>query len=238
MLRPLIAGNWKMNGLQESLQETQTLRERLGAEVNCDVLVCPPATLIGAMAAQLENSPVYVGGQDCHTGESGAHTGDLSAQMLADAGASHVIVGHSERRTDHGEGDDLVRAKASAAIIAGVSPIVCVGESKEQREAGEALNVVETQILGSMPGTGTDAIVIAYEPVWAIGTGLTPSLDDIAQMHRHIRSHVGAATRILYGGSVKPGNAAEILQVADVDGALVGGASLKAEDFLGIIDAA
>lgn len=240
MLKPLIAGNWKMNGVIESLSEVEELLNKLGggAPDNADVLICPPATLLMPLAAHLGDSGVFCGGQDCHLQQSGAHTGDISADMLNDAGASHVIVGHSERRADHDECDDVVRSKASAAIKAGLSPIICVGESKAQREAGEALKVVESQLLGSMPEAETNTVVIAYEPVWAIGTGLTPTLEDIEQVHRHIRGHVGSATRILYGGSVKPSNAAEILSVSDVNGALVGGASLKAEDFYGIISAA
>ncbi len=240
MLKPLIAGNWKMNGLTASLDEIDALLEKLGgsAPANADVLICPPATLLNTMIATLDESGITGGGQDCHPNESGAHTGDISAEMLHDAGATHVIVGHSERRADHRESDELVRAKAGAALSAGLSPIICVGESREQREAGQALRIVESQLLGSMPETETDTVVVAYEPVWAIGTGLTPTLDDIAEVHRHLRGHLGRATRILYGGSVKPGNAAEILGVEDVNGALVGGASLKADDFYGIISAA
>lgn len=239
MIKPLIAGNWKMNGLQESLSEVDSLLGELEtADTHCDILICPPSTLIQAMGILLEDTSIYVGGQDCHTKEQGAHTGDVSASMLMDAGASHVILGHSERRADHGESDDLVRAKSEAAIEAGLSPIICVGESREEREAGKALQIVECQLLASLPTTMTDSIVIAYEPVWAIGTGLTPTLEDIAEMHRHIRGHLGRSTRILYGGSVKPANAEEILAIDDVNGALVGGASLNADDFFGIISAA
>lgn len=238
MIKPLIAGNWKMHGSRDSLSELDSLQAHLsGHEAKCDVLICPPATLLAQMAALLEESAMCVGGQDCHFSQSGAHTGDISAAMLVDGGATHVIVGHSERRANHGESDDLVRQKAEAAIEAGLSPIICVGESQAQRRSGEALRVVDDQLLGSMPRTNTDSIVIAYEPVWAIGTGLTASPDDIGEVHRHIRGHVSRTTRILYGGSVKPGNAAEILSVDDVNGALVGGASLKADDFFGIITA-
>jgi len=240
MVKPLIAGNWKMNGLRASLREAEAMLERYqGAPPeHCDVLVCPPATLIADLANLFGDTGFAVGGQDCHAGESGAHTGDISAAMLADAGADHVIVGHSERRADHGESDDHVRAKAEAAISVGLSPIICVGERLEEREAGQALQVVEKQLLGSLPRSQMDSIVIAYEPVWAIGTGLTPTPDDIAEMHRHIRGHLGRTTRILYGGSVKPGNAATLLHVDHVNGALIGGASLKEADFCAIIDAA
>lgn len=239
MIKPLIAGNWKMHGTSDSLAELDKLKAHLlGREAQCDILICPPATLLMEMAQRLTDSVVSIGGQDCHFAHEGAHTGDISAAMLVDAGASHVIVGHSERRANHAESDDIVRQKAEAAIEAGLSPIICVGESEAQRRSGDALKVVDDQLLGSMPRTNTDSIVIAYEPVWAIGTGLTASPEDIGEVHRHIRGHVSRTTRILYGGSVKPGNAAEILSVDDVNGALVGGASLKADDFFGIIAAA
>ncbi|MEL6790361.1 MAG: triose-phosphate isomerase [Pseudomonadota bacterium] len=240
MIKPLVAGNWKMNGLAASLTEIDLVREAQRGAVDeaCDILICPPFTLISDAAQRCADSAIGIGGQDCHARRAGAHTGDISAEMLVEAGATHVIVGHSERRADHGEGDDVVREKAEAAIAAGLSPIICVGESAAQRQAGQAQTVVDEQLLGSMPRTNTDAIVVAYEPVWAIGTGLTASAEDIAQMHRHIRGHVSRTTRILYGGSVKPANAAEILAIDDVNGALVGGASLKAADFLDIIKAA
>ena len=240
MIKPLIAGNWKMNGVSSDLSEVDRLLTRFGGRApdHCDVLICPPATLLSAMAGVLNDSGILCGGQDCHKADHGAHTGDISAAMLVDAGASHVIIGHSERRADHGETSDQVRVKADAAIAAGLSPIICVGETLEERDAGRALAIVEEQLLASMPVSMTDSIAIAYEPVWAIGTGRTPSTDDIAEIHRHIRGHVGRATRILYGGSVKPANATEILAVDDVCGALVGGASLKADDFIAIIDAA
>jgi triosephosphate isomerase len=243
--RPLLAGNWKMNGLRVALAQIEraaegydaTLREKL------DLLICPPATLLAAAAAIAAPARIAVGGQDCHTKASGAHTGDISAPMLADAGAAFVIVGHSERRADHGESDALVRDKALAALEAGLIPIVCVGETRAQREAGEAEAIVAGQIAGSIPaGVAPERLVLAYEPVWAIGTGLTPTPLDVAKMHGFARERLdallgdgkGARARILYGGSIKPSNAKELLSVADVDGALVGGASLLASDFLGI----
>lgn len=241
--RKLAAGNWKMNGLKAALAEIDALEAAFPAP-DCDVLICPPATLISAMAAI--GKTVKVGGQDCHANASGAHTGDISAEILADAGASAVIVGHSERRADHGETDATVQAKAEAAWRAGLIAIICVGETEAERDAGEALDVVGTQIAGSVPVGATGAnTVVAYEPVWAIGTGKVPTLDDIAEMHGFMRtslrnSHGVEAEnlRFLYGGSVKPSNAAEIFAVPNVDGALVGGASLKAADFGGIIAAA
>lgn len=228
----LIAGNWKMNGLASSIAELDLL---LGAAVpkGAKLLVCPPATLIAAFAARVAGSAIAIGGQDCHWLPAGAHTGDIAAEMLADAGASHVIVGHSERRADHGETDAMVRDKAAAAARAGLVPIICVGETLAQREAGETLNVISRQLAGSIPA-GLSSLVIAYEPVWAIGSGLTPTVAQVAEVHAEIRRIVGVGVAILYGGSVKPANAAELLAVADVDGALVGGASLKATDFLGI----
>jgi len=212
----------------------------------CEVMICPPATLVMAMSEAASGTGIAVGGQDCHSAETGAHTGDIAAEMLADAGASAVIVGHSERRQDHGETSATVRAKASAAHRAGLLAVVCIGETGEEREGGKTLEVLSDQITGSLPETATGAnTLIAYEPVWAIGTGLTPEPGDVAAAHGHIRSvvasHCGsetaAAMRILYGGSVKPGNAVELMGASDVDGALVGGASLKADDFLGIIKA-
>lgn len=245
-LRALIAGNWKMNGLKAQLAEAQAVRDGLAsASYAVEAMICPPATLLAPMAATLEGSAVLLGGQDCHTEASGAFTGDIAAEMLADAGARGVIVGHSERRSMHGELDRTVRAKASAAHRAGLTAIVCVGETAGEREAGLTEMVVRRQLEGSLPD-GAEAVntVVAYEPVWAIGTGLTPTTADVARVHAAIREALatrfgaeGAGMRILYGGSVKPSNAAELLAVANVDGALVGGASLKASDFLGIIAA-
>jgi triosephosphate isomerase len=240
-MRQLIAGNWKMNGLGP---EVAAIAAPLAAAAPaCDLLVCPPATLIAPVAAVLAGSAVAVGGQDCHARPSGAHTGDLSAAMLRDAGAAWVILGHSERRADHGESDALVRAKALAATEAGLTPIVCVGETEAQRQAGQAEAVIGAQLEGSLPPGF--AGVVAYEPVWAIGTGRTATVGDVAAMHAHIRATLirllgsaGAGVRILYGGSVKPDNAASLLAVAEVGGALVGGASLKAADFLAIAAAA
>ena len=210
-MKPLIAGNWKMNGLRAGLGEVSALLDKLGGETpdNCDVLICPPATLLAQMSDQLGASGVLTGGQDCHIAANGAHTGDISADMIADAGGAFVIVGHSERRADHGEGDATVKAKAEAAQKARVIPIVCVGETEAERKAGREQEIVGAQLAGSLPDHGD--IVIAYEPVWAIGTGLTPTIDDIRAMHAFIRSAVRGGTRILYGGSVKPGNAKEIL---------------------------
>ncbi len=210
-----------------------------GEGIHAEILVCPPATLVAAVAAALAGSPVATGGQDCHANPKGAHTGDIAAAMLADAGATYVILGHSERRADHAETDAQVKAKAIAAIAAGLTPIVCVGETLAQREAGQAESVVRNQVTGSLPeGFAAAGGVVAYEPVWAIGTGKTPTEADIAAIHAALRQAVGATTRLLYGGSVKPGNAAAILALPDVDGALVGGASLVAEDFLAIARAA
>jgi len=243
-IRPLVAGNWKMNGLAASLAEAEAMAKGLGSEA-ADVLLCPPATLVARLAAALKGSPIAVGGQDCHAKATGAHTGDISAEMLKDAGASAVIVGHSERRADHGESDAVVKAKAEAVHRAGLTAIVCVGETAAERQAGQTLAVVGRQVAGSLPDAcrATDTI-IAYEPVWAIGTGLTPTTADVAEVHGAIRAAIakrfgseGQAMRILYGGSVKPSNAKELMAVADVNGALVGGASLKAADFLGIIAA-
>ena len=240
-VKPLIAGNWKMNGTISSLVELasmtagydEAMREKL------DMLVCVPATLLAAAASAALNSGVSVGAQDCHPEASGAHTGDISAEMIRDAGGSVVIVGHSERRTDHGESSETVRAKAEGALRAGLLPIICIGETGAQREVGETLSVLKAQLDGSLPDDAN--VVVAYEPVWAIGTGLTATAEDIGEAHRFIREQViarygnaGAAVRLLYGGSVKPANAGEILDTANVDGALVGGASLKAADFLGI----
>ncbi len=235
-MTPLIAGNWKMNGLAASLAEADRLKSLIGRE-GPEILICPPFTLIAQLAWKLKGAPIAVGGQDCHAKPSGAHTGDVSAEMLKDAGAAYVIVGHSERRQDHGESDALVRAKAEAARRALLTPIVCVGETASERRAGQEQKVVGGQIEGSLPA-GAGPLVIAYEPVWAIGTGLTPTAEDIAAMHAFIRGRVGPKVRILYGGSVKPANAREILHLPNVGGALVGGASLKADEFHAIIAAA
>ena len=234
-----------MHGLSASVEELDRMLAGFGPEFSgkIDLLVCPPFTLIEEFAATAKGSKVMIGAQDCHPKPSGAHTGDISAEMLADAGAQAVIVGHSERRADHGEGDHLVRAKAEAAFRAGLIAAICVGETQAEREAKETLAVVSRQLKGSVPdGARAERLVIAYEPVWAIGTGLTPTPGDVAEVHGLIRSAlsarfgaaIGEATRILYGGSVKPDNAATLLKAKDVDGALVGGASLKAGDFLTI----
>ena len=241
--RKLAAGNWKMNGTLASLAEVETLM-RDCASAGVDILICPPATLLHPMAERVGQGPVAVGGQDCHAKESGAHTGDISAEQLRDAGASHVIVGHSERRADHGETDAAVAAKAVAAHRAGIISVICVGETEAQRDAGETLDVIARQLADSVPGCATAAnTVVAYEPVWAIGTGRTPTGEQIAEVHAAMRKALvtrfpdGAGFRLLYGGSVKPSNAAEIFAIADVDGALVGGASLKASDFGPIVKA-
>jgi triosephosphate isomerase len=231
-----------MNGLQAAVAELDRMIDGVRDLPAADILVCPPATLLTAFAARAKGTPVAIGAQDCHAERSGAFTGDISAEMLKDAGASAVIVGHSERRASHGEGDADVRAKALAARRAGLLAIVCVGETQAERDAGRALSVVEAQLAGSLPdGATAGNLVVAYEPVWAIGSGRTPTPDDVAEMHGLIRGHLtrrfgaeGEGVRILYGGSVKPSNAAELLVVANVDGALVGGASLKADDFLAI----
>ncbi len=238
-MKPLIAGNWKMNGLSASISEITSLIAKFdgSAPADRDVLICPPATLVARFAASFADEAIQIGGQDCHCEPSGAHTGDISAEMFADAGAAFIIVGHSERRADHGETDADVRQKAEAVLRAGLTPIICVGEIEADRKAGRALEIVGAQLAGSLPETD-DEFVIAYEPVWAIGTGLTPTLDDIADMHRFIRSKTRSDVRVLYGGSVKPANAKEILAIDNVNGALVGGASLKAEDFYPIVMAA
>ncbi|MEN0652260.1 MULTISPECIES: triose-phosphate isomerase [Hyphobacterium] len=234
---PLIAGNWKMHGLKDALGYFDALAAAGVVADGREILVCPPATLVAAAAARAAIHGIAIGGQDCHTGTSGAHTGDISAAMLRDAGANYVIVGHSERRGDHGETDALVCAKARAARAAGLTPIICVGETLSEREAGQENGIVAGQLTGSIPGVfGPADFVVAYEPVWAIGTGRTASSDDIAAMHAFIRSSVpdGEQVRILYGGSVKPENAAAILALSDVDGALVGGASLDPASFADI----
>jgi len=240
--RPLVAGNWKMNGLRASVAELARIAQAARELSAVDVLVCPPATLVAEFAAAAAGSPVRIGAQDCRAEPAGAFTGDLSAEMLKDAGASAVIVGHSERRSYHRETDGDVRAKALAARRAGLSAIVCVGETRSERDGGRALSVVGTQLDGSVPdGATAGNLVVAYEPVWAIGSGLTPTPSDIAEMHGLVRRRLvarfgteGEGIRVLYGGSVKPANAEELMHVADVDGALVGGASLKADEFLAI----
>jgi triosephosphate isomerase len=249
-MRQLIAGNWKMNGLTTQAGAIAgKLRDAAGPgrDLGCDLLICPPFTQIIAVAQVLAGKPVAVGGQDCHTAPQGAHTGDISAPMLRDAGASWVILGHSERRQNHGETDELVREKVLAATQAGLTPIVCVGETDAQRQAGQETEVVGWQLAGSLPqGFGKSfAAVVAYEPVWAIGTGKTATEQDVATMHAFIRDELlrqfgeaGTGVRILYGGSVNPQNAAALLAVPEVGGALVGGASLKPEDFLAIARAA
>ena len=245
-MQNLIAGNWKMNGVSASLAEAKSVGEGANAtKGRVDVMLCPPASLIAQMRWMTRESPLLIGGQDCHPKASGAFTGDISAEMLKDAGASAVIVGHSERRTLHGETDALVRSKAEAARRAGLLAIICIGEPEKERDAGQALDVVSRQLAGSVPDGKPGDIVIAYEPVWAIGTGRTPSEGDIADVHAHIRSTLkgrfgaeGQSVRILYGGSMKPENAAAILKVPEVNGGLIGGASLKSADFLAIVGAA
>ena len=245
-VRPLIAGNWKMHGLTADGLALARAVAAGGAGLGAELLVCPPATLVAAVAAAMQGGPVAVGGQDCHAAPKGAYTGDIAAPMLADAGARFVILGHSERRANHAESDAMVRAKAEAAIAAGLTPVVCVGEPEADRLAGRAEEVVAAQLAGSLPeGFGAAGGVVAYEPVWANGTGRTPTEADIAAMHAMIRARLtaafpqqGAGLRILYGGSVKPSNAVSILASPHVDGALVGGASLVAEDFLAIARAA
>ncbi len=244
--RKLVAGNWKMNGLRDSVAELDAAIEG-SAAAPCDLLICPPATLIATFATRAAGGRVAIGGQDCHAKAAGAHTGDIAAEMLRDAGAAAVIVGHSERRADHAETDAMVAAKAEAAWRAGLTAIICVGETEAERDAGDTLAVIGASLDASVPPSATAATtVIAYEPVWAIGTGRTPTVEQIAEVHGFIRERLrellgvveGTGMRILYGGSVKPGNAAEIFAVAHVDGALVGGASLRAADLLAIAAAA
>jgi len=244
--RPLVAGNWKMNGLTASIGELTRIIAGAPDVAKTDLMVCPPATLLMSFAAAAKGTPVLIGGQDCHALAAGAYTGDISAEMLKDAGASAVIVGHSERRQYHGETDRDVADKARAAWRAGLSAIICVGETEAERNAGRALDIVASQIRGSVPDDADGATTaVAYEPIWAIGTGRTPTNAEIVQMHAHIRAELAALlgvkgrdVRVLYGGSVKPGNAGEILALSEVGGALVGGASLKAKDFLEIVRAA
>ena len=244
-MRKLVAGNWKMNGLRaDGTALAEALVAKAMAPTACDLLVCPPATLIADIAAIVKGSRVALGGQDCHAETKGAHTGDISAAMLKDLGCAYVIVGHSERRTNHGETDAIVLAKAKAALAQNLVPIVCVGETAAQRDAGQTLAIVEGQLAGSVPdGAAAGTLVIAYEPVWAIGTGRTPKPDEVAEVHAAIRAALsarfanGAAVRILYGGSVNAKNAAELMHVANIDGALVGGASLDAASFWAIAEA-
>ena len=245
MRRKLAAGNWKMNGTTAALSELEALA-RAFPNPTVDVLICPPATLLHRAAESVRDTGITVGGQDCHAATSGAHTGDISADMLLDAGANAVILGHSERREDHGEQNEDVRAKARAAMDAGLKAIICVGESLEQREAANTLDIIGGQMSGSIPDQSTgENLIVAYEPIWAIGTGKVPTLNEIGEVHDFIRTRlerrfgegVGRSVRLLYGGSVKPSNAEDIFGVSNVDGALVGGASLKAQDFSGIIDA-
>ncbi|WP_270728590.1 triose-phosphate isomerase [Shimia sp. Alg240-R146] len=245
MRRKLAAGNWKMNGTSAALAELEALNAA-PADANTDILICPPATLITRAAQVASDTSVYIGGQDCHTATSGAHTGDIAADMLIDAGASHVILGHSERRENHGESNEDVRTKAQTAWDAGLGTVICVGETLSEREADNTLDIIGGQLAGSIPDAATgENLVVAYEPVWAIGTGKVPTLAQIGDVHDFIRMRlerrfgegVGRTVPVLYGGSVKPTNATEIFSVSNVDGALVGGASLKAADFQPIIDA-
>ena len=243
-MKKLAAGNWKMNGLAASLAEVQALNAAHPAPA-CEMLLCPPTTLLAQMNWAARGSGLVLGGQDCHPDAAGAHTGDISAAMLKDAGAAYVIVGHSERRADHGETDALINAKARAALTAGLTPVVCIGETEAQRDAGRTLDVIGAQLDGSVPDGATAAtLVVAYEPVWAIGTGRTPTIPQIAEVHAFLRARLtaligaeAAGVRLLYGGSVKPSNATEIFAVPHVDGALVGGASLKAADFGAVVAA-
>jgi len=247
-VRPLIAGNWKMNGLAADgakLAADLAAWTRAGgaaASGRADILICPPATLLNAVRQAIVGSAVQLGAQDCHWAKSGAHTGDISAEMLADQGCRFVIVGHSERRAGHGETDDVVRSKAAAALRAGLTAIVCIGETEVERQAGRTIEVVSSQMQGSLPPNASSAtIVIAYEPVWAIGSGRVPTNDEVKAVHGHLRQQAraamgdGASIRLLYGGSVKPSNAKELMGISEVNGALVGGASLKLEDFSGIV---
>lgn len=244
--RPLIAGNWKMNGLRAdgvALAEAVAAKATAaGAALHCDLLVCPPFTLLSDVGRAVQKSPVALGAQDCHAKEKGAHTGDTSAVMLKDIGCGYVILGHSERRTDHKETDACVKAKATAAIAAGLVAVVCIGETEAERDQGKTLKVVSEQLLGSLPdGANAKTVVVAYEPVWAIGTGRTPTIAEVAEVHAAIRAEAAKkigkeadGLRILYGGSMKPSNAKELLALADVDGGLIGGASLNVDDFWAI----
>jgi triosephosphate isomerase len=246
-IKPLVAGNWKMNGLRNSISELDAMAKAYNGEMRdqLDMLLCVPATLMVTAAHVCVGTKVAVGGQDCHFNASGAHTGDISAEMILDSGGTAVIVGHSERRTDHGETNEIVKSKAEAGLRAGLLTIICIGETRAQREAGQTLDVLKEQLEHSMPeSAAASTCVVAYEPVWAIGTGLVPSVEDVREAHKFMRDYLvarfdndGAHMRLLYGGSVKPGNAVDLMGVANVDGALVGGASLKAEDFVGICKA-
>lgn len=240
-IKPLIAGNWKMNGTSSQLPELEAIATGVSSE-KYDALICTPSTLLHRAAQSCANTALYIGAQDCHANSSGAHTGDTSAEMIKDAGATHIIVGHSERRTDHGESDVGVVAKAKAAHQANMVAVICVGETQAEREQGRANDIASAQIKGSVPtGSTPENTIVAYEPVWAIGTGLVPSIDDITSIHAHIRDELitllgeaGGKMKILYGGSLKPTNAKEILAINNVDGGLIGGASLKSADFLAI----
>ncbi|RDJ13018.1 triose-phosphate isomerase [Rhizobium grahamii] len=246
-VRPLVAGNWKMNGTRASLDQIKAIAEGVQGPLSAKVeaLICPPATLLYVATALSTDSPLAIGAQDCHQKPSGAHTGDISAEMIADCFGTYVIVGHSERRTDHAETDHLVRAKAEAAFAAELTAIICIGETADERKAGQTLDIIKRQLSASVPESATpENTVIAYEPVWAIGTGVTPTVEDVEKAHAFMRSELvarfgdaGKKIRILYGGSVKPSNAKELMGVANVDGALIGGASLKATDFLAIYGA-
>lgn len=245
-IRHLVAGNWKMNGLKKDIKELKTLISRIKTAKTkpvCDILVCPPATLIKTFSAEAKSGNVKIGGQDCHANESGAHTGDISAEMIKDVGGRFCILGHSERRADHDETSHNVRLKALAALRAGLTAIICVGETSRERKLGKTSQIVGGQLKGSLPeGANAKNVIIAYEPVWAIGTGVTPTAEEVEKTHAYLRKRLvallgdeGEKVKILYGGSVKPSNAAELMAVENVNGALVGGASLKAKDFLGII---
>jgi len=243
-IKPLVAGNWKMNGLKTSLSELDTMGEGYDSSLQSrvDMMICVPATLLLAAADTAMGSGIQIGAQDCHFNQSGAHTGDVSSEMIADCSGTSVIVGHSERRTDHGETNEVIKSKAEAGLKAGLLTIVCIGETQAERKSGATLDVLKSQLDGSMPDNATAAtVVVAYEPVWAIGTGLIPSADNVEEAHAFMRENLiarfgdnGAKMRLLYGGSVKPANAEELMSIENVDGALVGGASLKADDFLGI----
>ena len=245
-VRPLVAGNWKMNGTRASLDQIKAIAEGVQGPLSekVETLICPPATLLYVATALCTDSPLQIGAQDCHQNASGAHTGDLSAEMIADCFGTHVIVGHSERRTDHAETDHLVRAKAEAAYAADLTAVICIGETADERKSGQTLDILKRQLAGSVPdGATAERTVIAYEPVWAIGTGLTPTVADVTEAHAFLRAElikrfgdVGKKMRLLYGGSVKPSNAKELMAVDNVDGALIGGASLKASDFLAIYE--
>lgn len=246
-VRPLVAGNWKMNGTRESLDQIKAIGDGVKGKLSdkVETLLCPPATLLYVATALCTDSPLMIGAQDCHQNASGAHTGDISAAMIADCFGTYVIVGHSERRTDHDETDSLIRAKAEAAHAAELTAIICIGETADERKSGQTLDVLKRQLAGSVPdGATAENTVIAYEPVWAIGSGLTPTVTDVEEAHAFMRQELfarfgaeGKKMRILYGGSVKPSNARELMAVANVDGALIGGASLKAADFLAIYGA-